>query len=222
MAQYWYWTDPHTADIYGSKDGINWTLLPKQQQGTAVNGGNWTTTTQASGSSLVGAGSTNLGTCWPVAFAANATISTGSPMLGAVEDAGVRAGEIIAYRAWRLVGDELRSMFWPYTWVPKEVNRADDVASDSPCGFYAFKQLAEARKQYGDVGPVYEPGERTVFGSVKLWGTVIEHSKGYRAEFAKINTLDEVTNGESPYIFFRKWRSRRHLRPVRERYGISG
>ena len=35
-----------------------------------------------------------------------------------------------------------------------------------------------------------------VRGTIKMWGEVVEHDTGYRAEFAKIVSLDEVATGE--------------------------
>lgn len=31
-----------------------------------------------------------------------------------------------------------------------------------------------------------------VYGTVKMWGDVVEHEKGYRAEYAKLNSLDAI------------------------------
>jgi hypothetical protein len=34
--------------------------------------------------------------------------------------------------------------------------------------------------------------EAVVLGKVELWGEVVEHEDGYRAEFAAINSLDDI------------------------------
>ena len=33
---------------------------------------------------------------------------------------------------------------------------------------------------------------RTAYGSVRIWGEVIEHAAGYRAEFARVVSIDGV------------------------------
>jgi hypothetical protein len=48
------------------------------------------------------------------------------------------------------------------------------------CGIYAFKQLKSARADYTETSRY----PNRVFGSVWLWGRMLEHSKGYRAQFA--------------------------------------
>jgi hypothetical protein len=39
----------------------------------------------------------------------------------AVEDAGIRAGEIIAYRAWSVLNGKLRSMAAEFDWEPNGI-----------------------------------------------------------------------------------------------------
>jgi hypothetical protein len=62
------------------------------------------------------------------------------------------------------------------------------------CGIYAYKEkprvLGEIRKTYGrPLPPVLHhrvppvPGLRLVYGEINLWGKVIEHEDGYRAQF---------------------------------------
>jgi hypothetical protein len=62
------------------------------------------------------------------------------------------------------------------------------------CGIYAYKEkprlLGEIRNTYGrPLAPVLHhrvppvPGLRLVYGEINLWGKVIEHEDGYRAQF---------------------------------------
>lgn len=56
--------------------------------------------------------------------------------------------------------------------------------------------------------PVNEPLPTMAVGTVRLWGEVIEHERGYRAEFAKVHSLDHVF-GEAD------------LAALRARYGVG-
>jgi hypothetical protein len=104
---------------------------------------------------------------------------------------GVRAGEIIAYRAWRVMvpswGERpdyrLHSVYkQEYVWDPEQP-ASGDVRFH---GIYSFKRVITCREQYG-----YSlSGDRLVFGSVKIWGEIVEHEDGYRSEFARIASLD--------------------------------
>jgi hypothetical protein len=105
---------------------------------------------------------------------------------------GIRAGEIIAYRAWRVIapgllrsGDDqrLHSVFMrDYVWSPDEP-ASGDVRTH---GIYSFRDAVRSREEYSystHEGPL-------LFGRVKIWGEVVEHESGYRSEFAKILSLD--------------------------------
>jgi hypothetical protein len=104
---------------------------------------------------------------------------------------GIRAGEIIAYRAWRVMvpgwfrngDDRLHSVFrQDYVWHPDEP-ASGDVREH---GIYSFRNVIRSRDDYG-----YGPGDGPLlFGKIKIWGEVVEHEAGYRSEFAKIMSLD--------------------------------
>jgi hypothetical protein len=100
------------------------------------------------------------------------------------------SGEIIAYRAWRVIlsgreaDDLLHSVAMrEYVWFP------DRPASGAvrTHGIYSFRNVIRSRHEYG-----YDPGysEPFLFGSVKIWGEIVEHETGYRSEFAKVVSLD--------------------------------
>ena len=111
----------------------------------------------------------------------------------ALRHSGFRVGEIIGYRAWRVIQlgwyftrrseDRLRSVFVPdYIWEP------DKPASGNVRmhGVYSFRHVIRSREDYGhavDGGPL-------LFGKVRLWGEVVEHEWGYRSQFARIISLD--------------------------------
>jgi len=126
-----------------------------------------------------------------------------------IEDAGISAGEIIAHRAWRTHFGLLQSMAVDKTWSPSEPMEGDPDYMGHGKGVHAFKSQTEALSQYGPE----RSGWPVVIGTIALWGTVIEHEKGYRAEFGKVNSIDLV-------IGVGWWRERRMLRRLRRRYGV--
>jgi hypothetical protein len=108
---------------------------------------------------------------------------------------------IIGYRVWRWVATGLKSLNGEL-WSPGKplaaacrvsnrgttVGRAEAVhdANDAPrekctCGVYASKSLEHLRttgyERYG------------ICGEVNLWGTVVEHERGWRAQFAYPKSL---------------------------------
>lgn len=120
---------------------------------------------------------------------------------------GILAGEIIGYRIWWVdVTGYLRSVvmnhvFW-YPDKPMEGN-VDKFTRFSiiprRTGVYAFKHYRLAKEEYFDglilTGtPRYKPIHTVgvALGSVKLWGEVVEHELGYRAQFAKVASVDFV------------------------------
>lgn len=133
-------------------------------------------------------------------------------------ETGFRAGEIIAYRAWRLDRDEmlLGSMFMGhYRWTPRGVEHAKYIGLEA--GLHAFKDLAHARREYGHCHGILFAA---VLGEVALWGEVIEHEFGYRAEFAQIRQLLEI-HYVDVWRFFRRSRwPRQKLNELREKYAV--
>jgi hypothetical protein len=92
---------------------------------------------------------------------------------------------VIGYRAWGWVGSGLKS-FHGELWVPGEPLAAACLCHQAPhqlctCGIYAAKSLNQLQRMgYADLG---------VYGEVYLWGTIVEHSFGWRAQFAYPKTL---------------------------------
>ena len=104
---------------------------------------------------------------------------------------GIRVGEIIAYRAWRVVephwwwagDDRLHSVLMKdYVWYPDKP-ASGDVRTH---GIYSLRDVIRSKQEY-----FYCVGRATLlFGRVKIWGEVVEHEWGYRSQFAKIVSLD--------------------------------
>jgi hypothetical protein len=94
------------------------------------------------------------------------------------------AGEVLAWRAWTLTGADpvprLRSVgCFARVWPPREpiearcerwrLHRAPSLGCT--CGIHATRELALLQRTRGP----------TVIGTVALWGTIVEHTLGYRA-----------------------------------------
>ena len=96
-------------------------------------------------------------------------------------------------------------------WKPGEVEIDGrpwiTVSMKSHNGIYAAKDMRHLeasvmgemakdclrRKWWGSLRE-YDP-RAVVFGHVSMWGTVIEHERGYRAERARVYSLDKITWG---------------------------
>lgn len=90
---------------------------------------------------------------------------------------------VIGHRSWWLRAHEgtvrLQSMYMSLLWPQGEVVEAECECSSPDlwghsCGIYAWRQL----------NPDISGSPHQVFGTVALWGEVIEHELGYRGEFA--------------------------------------
>lgn len=95
---------------------------------------------------------------------------------------------IIGYRLWKLVESAegmpvLYSVVQDYVWLPFEPAQPGPAQPSPDPGNYSG---VYAHRDVDKIWEYYDPGERgrTVAGAVSLWGTVIEHDAGYRAEFA--------------------------------------
>ena len=116
---------------------------------------------------------------------------TANPNPNELRHEGIRVGEIIAYRAWRVMertwlgrdDDRLRSVYMEhYVWDPDEPAHGDVREH----GIYSFRDAIRSKDDYG-----YPIRQGTLlFGKVKIWGEIVEHQLGYRSEFAKIVSLD--------------------------------
>src|SRR3990167_8162721 len=128
-----------------------------------------------------------------------------------IENAGIRAGEIIGWRAWRILGGRyLKSMSLKTIWPADEPMTGNVEIGE---GIYAFNTCANAMSEFGS--SFYGGGPR-VIGGVLLWGQVIEYEHGYRAQFAKVASLDYIY-GDRMKLFRRD----RTLENLREIYGVA-
>lgn len=170
-----------------------------------LHGGYWQASSQAPNSALNSAYSAYMG-----ATGTQATAAIPDP----IEDAGIRAGEIEAVRVWLLKNGYLYSMFANHVWSPGQVEVG---TPNDGTGIHAFKTVGQAMANYGHSGSEPEP---LIIGKVLLWGDVIEHERGYRAEFASIASLDEMVPAprEPRKKLFRPIEVDRRLDLVRAKY----
>lgn len=151
-----------------------------------------------------------------------------------LENAGLRVGEIIAYRVWPITKNRrLQSGFRDDIWEPGEpmVGEPSDRDGSSPSGVHAFNDpngagIKDAIMSYGPHGiihmwgmlnrfmwvqsrdgsisieeaPAPEPAKYPgiAVGKVRLYGTVIEHVRGYRAQYAMVESIDRIADSELP------------------------
>lgn len=115
-----------------------------------------------------------------------------TPEYEAVKYTGVRAGEIVAWRTWKVVDDWLHSQSADAIWAPGEAMEGDIKKH----GCYAYKTKSATIKH----ALKEMRGSPCVLGSVQLWGEIVEHEIGYRSQFAKIASLDFIQNGNDDML----------------------
>jgi hypothetical protein len=91
-------------------------------------------------------------------------------------------------------------------WSPDEpmYGNVEDGSTRYGGGVHAFKTQGQVLQEYEGCGPL-------AIGTVALWGTVIQHEYGYRAEWGRVSSLDMI-HGVG------KWREYRLLKQLRRRY----
>ena len=88
---------------------------------------------------------------------------------------------LIGYRGW--------AAGMTPVWIPSiktdwagiaEADRKPSINNEN--GLHCFKTIRQLRREFGDWS-----NSVTRFGRIKIWGTVVEHPDGYRAEFASFD-----------------------------------
>lgn len=152
---------------------------------------------------------------------------------------GIRVGEIEAWRTWWVEEGFLRSMVTRTWWMPEKTLEGPNmdammdpsgVSSASfgftwygiPAGIHAWKGFghaltyaieAKSWQDYGGLGMNYPEDRQIVVGRVHLWGDIVEHADGYRAQFARPISFDEILNGG--------WWPTRRLAKLRRKYNLG-
>jgi hypothetical protein len=138
-----------------------------------------------------------------------------------IEDAGIRAGEVIARRCWRIIDGRLYSTYRrDQEWIPRQP-MTGDVRREY--GVHAFKDDAFVR-EYIEESRMWDnmyiriiddswvtPKTPFAIGTIALWGEIVEHERGYRAEFGKIASIDRITGSDDPAMLGR----------LRAEYGVA-
>ena len=119
-------------------------------------------------------------------------VNTGS--IATFEDAGVIAGEVVAYRCWILKPDGLLHSAYrdSFVWRPNEPAEGNPSKIDE--GVHGFKSRLHACQYAALYEESFVERDPIVSGTVELWGEVREHERGYRAQYAAIASIDESPN----------------------------
>lgn len=187
----------HNHHLHNQLQNVQFNQYPSQmmhqqaQQG--VNNGNWPTASQIHSSPFTGAGTAGGGGA-SSSGAILTTSGSGGTCGKPLENAGVKFGEIIGWRMWTLRENYLGSYSADYVWAPEESMTGNPTESNNE-GIWAFKDKHRAIKKMLEES--YRPSKHNVFGSVKLWGNVIEYEFGYRAQFGKILSIDDISGSNS-------------------------
>jgi len=120
-------------------------------------------------------------------------------------------GELVGHRAWWLWRGgspecELFSLAMAdLRWKPNEPMTDRTFADESirdhnAVGVWSFKSPVDLDEEFSfhtrGRSSSIESYHWLVTGTISMWGTVIEHAKGYRAQYAKIRSLEHVWHGK--------------------------
>lgn len=107
-----------------------------------------------------------------------------------IKHEGVKLGEVIAFRAWRVrqkrrglflrPGSDLIAMAREIAWAPGAVMEGDVDKDDE--GVHASKHLGQVIENYASDPQNALP---VVYGKVALWGEICEATEGYRAQYGR-------------------------------------
>lgn len=135
--------------------------------------------------------------------------------------AGIRTGELIGYRLWWLLPQGISSLAHKRIWEPGETvegnldetvnifgtiwggtyafhdpSSLDREASEGLAAIRDWQRLQQSNPWMIMSSPFRWEGSSEaiglVTGTIKMWGEVVEHERGYRAQFAKLNRLDAI------------------------------
>lgn len=116
-----------------------------------------------------------------------------------LENSGIKVGEIIGWRIWSIsrrrggksCAPLLRSYMMDSIWLPDKPmdGMPHDYGMD---GVWAFKDMSDAIRKYQE-SELIGTG-LFAMGSVKMWGQIVEHAIGYRSEFARIASIELLSD----------------------------
>ena len=146
--------------------------------------------------------------------------TTASPASEPLPKDDARRVDLIGWRIWRVTAlGYLKAITAEAVYLPgqpmvshKEIGDRQDSGS----GVHVFKDMSGAAREIDEY--TKQARDAYAIGTVQLWGEVVEHERGYRAERAMIRSIDGVAlPGKSP------WDSEptKALAFLRERYGVG-
>jgi hypothetical protein len=92
---------------------------------------------------------------------------------------------LVGWRCWRVnKRGYLESIWVSCIWHPGNIMTADKITDYARNGIHSYKEITKAVKH-----PIIPP---YAIGQVRLWGIVIEHKDGHRAQHARIISIDVV------------------------------
>jgi len=114
-----------------------------------------------------------------------------------IVEGGTQLGHIVAWRLWRWDRGHLRGIGVREVWPEREAREAECLSEGKPrhrpktlvpvwgchCGFYALRAEPFTRFLW-DVMHADSSGARLILGTVALWGRIVTHQDGYRAQYA--------------------------------------
>lgn len=91
---------------------------------------------------------------------------------------GIEAWRVNTASGWY---GHLRSVYKDY-WYPLDAPAVGKrVTKDGETGIWAYKTFKQARSKFSHMSPY-----TLVYVKVLLYGTVVEHERGYRAQYARV------------------------------------
>lgn len=130
----------------------------------------------------------------------------------------MHVGEIVAHRCWRLSrgfadGLRLMSVVAGDIWVPGETLVGRELEDWGERGIHAWKAKGPDFARYAASNSSYCA---LVVGTVFLWGDVVEHELGYRAQYARVRSIDWLMDNSAMEHFGREAAV---LEELRDTYG---
>lgn len=179
--------------------------------------GNWQAASQIYGNPFIGADPagqsytgvstiSSIGAIYGTQFLAYHR-SLEEPISPPVENTGLKVGEITAWRMWRETKGYLESYSAGKLWAPEEPMTGKPQQNGHE-GIWAFKEKKRALAKMIETS-------NGVYGSVKLWGEIIEYEDGYKAQYARIASLDGINKDVNA------WRRERALDNLRKTYKLN-
>ncbi len=118
-----------------------------------------------------------------------------SDVMEAAKQSGIDVNSYTQKAGMKPVDDTGWRTIWGGTYAFFSADQTEQEAEEWRA-YIAERKATNARMGWGSGNFVvlYEIGrtETLVAGTIKMWGDVVEHEKGYRAEYAKINSLDAI------------------------------